>query len=162
MLKPAQLYEDKLNEKYIGTWYDPKYMYYTGGTGARRIQIPDNNYDNHEFVSVDNDDEVIGFLSYRIDWQAKCVSAFGLINFGDVNTIFSRDMIQAIYDIFNKYHMNRLSWYCFADNPAIKIYRKFIERHGGIQCGYLRQDCMLRDGKLHDSVLFEILSKDFK
>ena len=58
--------------------------------------------------------------------------------------------------------MNRLEWTCYADNPAIRGYRKFIKLCGGVECGYRRQCVLLPDGKLHDQVRFEILKEEFK
>lgn len=55
-----------------------------------------------------------------------------------------------------------MSWYCIADNPAIRGYRNFIKRYGGNECGYYRQCTKLQDGKLHDTVIFEIISSEFK
>lgn len=59
------------------------------------------------------------------------------------------------------YHMNRVGWFAYADNPAVKGYRSFIEKHGGRECAYLRQVAKLTDGKLHDAVEFEILAEEF-
>ena len=58
--------------------------------------------------------------------------------------------------------MNRMSWCCFADNPALRGYRNFIKNHGGKECGYYRQVTKLQDGMLHDKVEFEILASEFK
>ena len=74
---------------------------------------------------------------------------------------FVKDLYQAICDCFEVYHLNRISWNCYADNPAIRGYRNFVKKHGGRECAYFRQYIKLRDGKLHDSVSFEILAEDF-
>lgn len=37
-----------------------------------------------------------------------------------------------------------------------------IVKHGGRECGYCRQDTVLKDGKLHDSIWFEIMAEEFK
>lgn len=67
---------------------------------------------------------------------------------------------EIMYD--NVYQFNRLEWCCFADNPAIKGYRNFINRCGGKEVGYLKATNVLMDQKLHDSVIFEIMKEDFK
>ena len=67
MLKPAQLYEEKLQACMINTWYKPEYIYYHGGTGEYTLDLPDNNKYSHCFVSVDKNDHVIGYISYNID-----------------------------------------------------------------------------------------------
>lgn len=161
MLKPAQLYKDQLLKEYVKTWYKPEYIYYTGWTGDKLPDIPDNNYNDHDFVSVDKNDDIIGYISYSVDWIAMNADRFGIISFDRGNIEFAKDVYKVIYDLFEIYHMNRISWNCYVENPAIRGYRNFIKRHGGKECGYYRQIAKLQDGKLHDSVEFEILADEF-
>lgn len=162
MLKPAQLYVDQLRIENIKSWYQPENIYWNSGTGEYEIQLPDNNKEEHVFVSVDNTDNIIGYISYSIDWEAMSADNWGIISYQKGNVEFAKDVLQAIRDCFQKYGMNRIQWFCWADNPAIRGYRNFIKKYGGKECGYLRQVRKLKDGKLHDSVLFEILAEEFK
>ena len=161
MIKPAQLYKDKLSEEYAKTWYKPENMFYTGWIGTEIPKIPDNNYDSHHFVSVDKDDNLIGYISYSINWISMNADNIGIISFDKGNKEFARDIYKVICDLFDIYHMNRISWHCFVENPAIRAYRNFIKKHGGKECGYHRQIAKLQDGKLHDNVEFEILANEF-
>ena len=161
MLRPAHLYEEELKEKLIETWYKPEYVCYSGGTGDTLIELPDGNCDSHCFVSVDEDDNVIGYISYDLDWKAMSAYNLGIVSFQMGNFEFLKDAYKAICNIFEVYHMNRLSWFCFADNKAVRGYRNFIRKHGGVECGYTREVARLRDGKLHDGVEFEILAREF-
>lgn len=160
MLKPAQLYAEELQKKNYETWYDKRYMYY-GGLGACDIELADNNCDKHQFVSVDKDNNVIGYISYKIDWCALNADNFGIISYDMGNFQFLRDCYQVVCDLFKKYHMNRVGWFAYVDNPAIRGYRNFVKKHGGKECAYLRQIAKLADGKLHDAVEFEILAEEF-
>ena len=162
MLKPALLYENQLREKEITSLYDIDNMYYHGWTGGELTNIKTDNYDVHQFVSVDASDNVIGYITYNVCHASLSVDRVGIVSFDKGNLIFIKDVYQAIHDIFYKYNLNRLEWFCFADNPAIRGYRKFINRVGGKQCGYKRQCTMLLDHKLHDLVEFEILKNEFK
>jgi RimJ/RimL family protein N-acetyltransferase len=159
---PAQLYSEQLRVENIKTWYNLEYMFWNGGTGDCEINLPDNNYDSHCFVSVNEHDEVVGYISYNINWTALSADRFGAISFKRGNVGFAKDLYQAIKDIFDKYNLNRIQWCCYADNPAIRGYRNFIKEHGGVECGYYREVARLIDGKLHDSVQFEILAREFK
>lgn len=119
MLKPAQAYKDRLYEEYINTWYKPENIFYTGWTGDSMPELPDNNYDSHHFVSVDKNDNLIGYISYSVDWIAMSTDRFGIISFDKGNILFAKDVYKAICDLFEVYHMNRISWCAYADNPAI-------------------------------------------
>lgn len=162
MLRAAQLYEDELRVRFMEQWYKPENIYYDGGTGDSFDELPTGNYDSHCFVSVDSGDNVIGYIAYSVDWAAMSVSNLGIISFEKGNLQFAKDVWKAICDIFEVYHMNRLSFWCFADNPAIKAYRNFIRRHGGRECGYRRKSAKLQDGNLHDDVEFEIMAHEFR
>lgn len=162
MLKPAQLYKDRLYEEYVKTWYKPEYMYYTGWTGDQVPEIPNDNYDTHHFVSIDKNDSIIGYINYSVNWISMNADRFGIISFDRGNIELARDVYHVICNLFEKYHMNRISWFAYVENPAIRAYRNFVKKHGGRECGYYRQIAKLQDGKLHDSVQFEILAEEFK
>ena len=113
-------------------------------------------------MSVDKNDNLIGYISYSVDWIAMSTDRFGIISFDKGNIMFGKDVYKAICDLFEVYHMNRISWCAYVDNPTIRGYRNFIKKHGGRECGYRRQNARLQDGKLHDSVEFEILACEFR
>lgn len=161
MIKPAQLYKEKLQEENIKAWYKPENIFWNGGMGDSQINIREDNYDLHQFASVDKYDNIIGYISYAIDWSAMSAYNFGIISYRKGDIEFVKDLYKAICDLFEVYHMNRISWSAYADNPAIRGYRNFIKKHGGRECGYYRKITRLQDGKLHDSVCFEILSEEF-
>lgn len=161
MLKPAQLYKERLQEENIKTWYKLENMFWSFGTGTVQININEDNYNRHQFVSVDDKDKIIGYIAYGVDWAAMNADRFGIISFDKGNVLFIKDVYTAICDLFKKYHMNRVGWSATVGNPAIRGYRNFIKKYGGRECGYYRQNVKLQDGLLHDSVDFEILAEEF-
>lgn len=161
MLKPAQLYKERLEEENIKSWYQPENIYWNSTSGSELLNLPDNNYDCHCFVSVDKNDNILGYIDYCVDWAAMSANKFGIISYQKGNLEFVKDIYKAVRDLFLVYRMNRIQWCCYADNPAIRGYRNFIKKHGGRECGYYRQVAKLMDGKLHDSVQFEILASEF-
>lgn len=161
MLKPAQLYKDELNKKMVEGWYDIENMYYHSGPFAYSMDVADNNSDVREFVCIDGE-RLIGYISYNVDYMSMSADNFGFISFDKGNVTLVKDVFNHIKDLFHSYHFNRVAWYCYADNPAIRGYRNFIQKFGGKEVGYLRQSTKLLDGKLHDSVIFEILKSDLK
>ena len=162
MLKPAQLYEEKLQKANIESWYDLKNKYWHGWCSEYKISLDNNNGQCHQFVSIDKNDNVIGYISSSVDWTNMSANCFGMISFDKGNLQFVKDLHTVINDIFYKYKFNRIEWFCYADNPAMKGYRKFIKRFGGRECGYLRQTTKLMDGNMHESVTFQILKEDIK
>lgn len=162
MIYPAQLYKERLKKEYLKSWYSNENMFYNSGPYGTNIDLPENNYTNHHFVSVDKDNNLIGYISYDVDWGAMAAYNFGIISFRKGTIEFVRDVYQVIVDIFEKYHFNSMRWLCYADNPAIRGYRNFIKKHGGRECAYYRQDTKLLDGKLHDTVGFQILAEEWK
>ena len=44
MIKPAQLYAEKLQEENIKAWYKPENIFWEGGTGNCQIVINEDNY----------------------------------------------------------------------------------------------------------------------
>lgn len=162
MLRPAQLYKEEINRKFMGIWYDTDYMYYSFDPGLAIFDPADTNQENHSFVSVDKDDHIVGIINYSVNWQTMSASSFGIMAFEKFNLTFGKDLHQAIEDIFFKYNLNRLQFWAVADNPAVKSYRRFIQRYGGTQNAYEHESCKLIDGKLHDAVAFELMARDFK
>ena len=159
MIKPAQLYTEELKRLYCEIWYDSKYMYYHSYVGTEDLHLPDNNYERHAFVILENN-EVIGYISYRLNWSAKVTYNFGIISFKQ-SLVFGKDLMKIIDDIFMKYKMNKMEFCAFSDNPVIKHYYKFIDKFGGREVGILKQTGMLMDCKLHDSVMFELFRDDY-
>lgn len=162
MLKPAQLYEEKLQKANVESWYDLSNQYCNSWCCDDEIVLEKSNGQYHQFVSVDKNDNVIGYITYSVDWSSMSASRFGIISYDKGNLLFIRDVQKVVHNIFFKYNFNRIEWRAYEDNSAISGYRKFIKRFGGKECGYLRQTVKLMDGKLHDMAIFEILREDLK
>lgn len=163
MLVNAKLYEQELQEIDRQYWYDLKYQFVNAAPWTKELTLEDGNAGCHVFVSIDPDTgEIIGAMGYEPDWIAKSVQGFFAPSYVEGGSpIFAKDLLQMIDDIFEKYHFNRMDWHCWADNPAIRGYRKFCKRYGGREVGVLRRKGRLLDGYLHDSVIFELLSEDY-
>lgn len=162
MIKTAQLYEDELKRKFLETWYDDRYKYYTMDSGYYQTSLSDNTKKHHSFVSLDKDGRIIGYIGYEVNWEIKSALQLNIISFDFGNMMFISDVRKMIDNIFNKYNLNRLHFFCIYDNPALESYRTFIKKHGGKECGYERECCMTPDGVIRDIVYFEILKKEYK
>lgn len=161
MLMPAQMYREKLNNEATRQWYDIRNMYYHSGPIMSEYNIDDNTGCGHYFVSVDKDDNVLGYIGYAIDWSSKRVYNFGFLSFQKGNMTFVRDSYQAFKNLFEVYHFHSVEFLCYVDNPAVRGYRNLMRKFGGRECAYMRDEALLLDGKLHDAVKFEILDSDY-
>lgn len=162
MLVPAQLFIDELNALLLPYWYDMDSRFYTYGPRFNQVKLPDTNEYYHDFVSLDNDDKILGYISYQVDQAARSCSNLGIISVKRRTFTFAQDCYQAVEDIFLKYHYNRLEFSGFVGNPTLKNYEAFVKKVGGKEIGYKTECVRLIDGKLYDEKLFEILAKDFK
>lgn len=160
MLKPAYLYKEELNKKVVENWdiFDDMYYY---NSARNIIKVADNTDEICQYVSVDKNNNIIGYFSYHYDRAIHSIFPIGLLSFDKGNVIFIKDVVNHINYLFKKCNLNRIGWHAYTDNPAIKGYRKFIKRHGGIEVGPLHQSNLLLDGKLHDYVIFEILRENY-
>lgn len=159
MLRPAQLYKEELLKKHYEQWYRPETNYYSGLCNWS-LDIKDDNGEKRQFVSVDKNNKVIGYIAYNVEWTTRSASSFGMISYEKGNLEFVRDLYKTVYDLFLVENFNRVEWWCFTDNPAVRGYKNFIKRFGGRIAGELHKSCMFSDGSLHDSYIFEILKED--
>jgi RimJ/RimL family protein N-acetyltransferase len=161
MLKPAQLYRDQLQRKFVETWYDEKYQFYYDTSSKYENFIPDNCQYQRHFVSMNKKNELIGYIGYSYDDYSSYAKWFGIMSFSDPFDVeFAIDVLRVFDDVFNKFDLNRLEFQCFSDNPALRAYRNFIKRYGGREVCTLRETNRLMDGRLHDTIVFEILLDD--
>lgn len=161
MLKPAQLYKEKLYQAEVSSWYDPQNIFYHGWFGCGATSLPEDTYNRHCFVSVNKNDDVVGYISYNVDYAAMSADNFCMISYKKGSIQFAKDVFKVICNLFEIYNMNRISWDCFVGNPAIRGYRNFIKKYGGRECAYYRKTTKLQDGKLYDKISFEILYEEF-
>ena len=158
MLYPAQMYKEELHKKLVNTWYDERYKYYYDSSGKNEIVINDNCYYQRQFASVDKYGNVIGYICYTYDDYSSYAKWFGILCFEYQFCFeFIADVIRVVDDIFEKFHLNRVEFECFDENPTLDAYRRFIHKYGGEEVARFRRTTRLQDGKWHDSIKFEIL-----
>ena len=112
MLKPAIMYELYLNDKLHNVWYDEKYKYYFG-VFFSNLNLPKDDFSFHNFVSLNNNNEVIGYITYEIDRSTNNVNNLGIINFSNNKydkITFGVDVRKVIDNIFVKFGFNKISF----------------------------------------------------
>lgn len=162
MLKIANEYEEELRRLLLAASLEPRYMYYFSGPGGNEFErLSENTTWGRNFVSVDSDGKLLGYIAYSIDAYSERAHSFGFISFDIGNLIVVRDAQKVIKDIFEKYRLNSMCWHGYADNPVIGSYRRLCAKMGGRECGYQRESVKLLDGRLHDTVSFEVLKREY-
>lgn len=161
MLDIALKYKDTLEQAFINTWHQEKYKYYNYSSYFSNIELKNDTWNAHEFVSINNQGDIIGFISYEINRCANSVNGLGIINFADDKITFGKDVHQAMRDIFEKYNFNKISFCVVIGNPIEKTYDRLMDKYGGRIVGIEKQHTMLYDHKLYDVKRYEILREDY-
>lgn len=160
MLDVALKYKDVLPNLFMDTWHQEKYKFYHYNS-YREFQLKEDTWNAHEFVSVDKDGNVIGFIGYEVNRVATSVCGLGIINFSDNKFTFGKDVIQAIKDIFEKYNFHKISFCVVIGNPIEKTYDKLVAKYGGRIVGIEKEHTVLYDHKFYDVKRYEILREDY-
>lgn len=161
MLDVALKYKDELQNLFIDTFHKEKYKFYHYNSYYEVFNLKEDTWNAHEFVSVDKQGNVIGFISYEVNRVATSVCGLGIINFSDNKLTFGIDVIQAIRDIFEKYNFRKISFCVVIGNPIEKTYDKLVKKYGGRIVGIEKEHTVLYDHKFYDVKRYEILREDY-
>ena len=160
MLKPAILYSTQIQELYRNVWFNDKYKYYNYNSYWHTFQIEDNSRDWHEFVSVDAEGKVIGYIHYWVDRTTLNCARFGAINFTDDPT-FGKDLLQSIKDIFERFNFHKLQFGVVIGNPVEPTYDRLCKKYGGRILSIEKEETKLEDNKYYDVKRYEILRDEY-
>lgn len=161
MLEPAIKYSVELKKKMVDVWFNEKYKYYNNNSYYFETEIDNETWNKHQFVSVDKDNNVIGYISYNVDRQTNNCRNLVIINFTDNKFEFGMDLGKAIKDIFEKFKFRKLSFTVIIGNPVEKSYDKMIKKYGGRIVGIKKDEVKLFDGEYYDIKLYEIFADDY-
>jgi len=155
MLKPALLYRDEIIQKFTECLYTVDYYYYSGwncGSSLPEIKSEENLY---QYAFVDKDDNVIGFLTYRIYDYSDTAQEFGLFSFDRGNPIIGIDLFKKLEELVARHH--RVEWQVIEGNPVKRHYDKFCKKHSGYIHHYHGTTKSI-EGKYVDSYVYEIVN----
>lgn len=156
MLVPAIFYADEIRKKFMQYNYSDDLILYNGYLGYCLPKIAENdNGELYQYAVVDND-KLIGYFTYQIDWYVSCARNFGLFSVDRNNKIIGFDVYRELKKIINQYHIHRMEWRMVGENPVEKHYDKFCKKYGGKK--FVLTDALKdRTGKYHDDVIYEII-----
>lgn len=160
MFVPAQMHKEELKKKIISTWYKIEYQYYWQSYNSEPV-FEDNNIYNRQFAFVE-DEKITGYFSYSIDNSSKSLYNIGLLSFEKPSYTFVKAVLQHVEWLFNKKIIDRIDFFAYEDNPAIRGYDKIVKNFGGRRVGKFTRNQKLYDGKLHNTIFYEILREDYE
>ena len=155
MLKPALLYTEEITRKFAEHLYTTDYYYYCGyycGSTLPKIEEKDDLY---QYAFVDDNDNVIGFLTYRINDYSDTVQDFGLFSFEKGNLIVARDLFKKLEELVKRHH--KVEWYVVGNNPVKRNYDRFCKKHNGYIHHY-HETTKDENGNYIDSFFYEIVN----
>lgn len=161
MLDIAIKYQEKLKEMMLDTWFKDKYKYWNYHADYCEFNIDSDTWRSHSFVSIDNNGNIIGYISYEIDRRNNQCQGLNIINFSNKKIIFGKDVKQAITDIFERYNFRKLNFTVVVGNPIEHTYDRLIKKYGGRIVGYKKEHTKLIDGKYYDVKCYEIMREDY-
>lgn len=163
MLELAIKHKSALEQKYADIAMDTDYMFGFFCSWRGELKIAPDNWHKQQFVSVNEQGEVVGYLKYNVDRDTRNVNGIHILNFkkDTLCTTFSRDFRQMIDDIFSKYQYNKIIFSVAIGNPAEKMYDKYIEKIGGRIVGIYKEELRMMDGNMYDEKMYEVLSRDY-
>lgn len=162
MLDVAIKHKEDLSQKFQDIWFSEKYKYWNNGNYYEDKKIDETTWSNHQFVSLNPEGEVIGYIGYSIDRGNDCVYGLSIINFSEDIATFGLDAGKAITDIFEKYHFRKLCFAVVVGNPIEETYDRLTAKHGGRIVGIQKQHTRLIDNLLYDEKIYEILADEYR
>ena len=161
MLKPAILYKEEITRLYHSVcWFNDKYKYYNYNSYWHTFTVEDKSCDWHEFVSIDKDGNLLGYIHYYVDRITLNCRNFGAINFTD-NPTFARDLLQVFKDIFERFNFHKVSFGCVIGNPVELTYDRLCQKYGGRILCIDKEETKLDDNKYYDVKRYEIMREDY-
>ena len=158
MIKPAVLYKDQIEKQFKEYFYTDDMMYYTGCIESFPIDVSENCGEQHyEYAVVSDKDEehLIGYISFRIDWYSSVASRFGIFSFDRGNPIMGKEVVKIINQLANEYKLHKIEWRMISGNPVQKSYDTLCKKYSG-NCHVIKDVFKDRHGDYHDDLIYEI------
>lgn len=152
MLVPAIQYKDEIEKQFKAIQYSNKYLWYTGSIDNYDIEVKTEG-DKFAFA-ITYQEELIGYISFRVDWYCSMAYNFSLIKFknkiadevmneyyrgsGNVNLPiggfyidtkpFIASAVIEVMRMIESFNLHRIDFRCVSGNPAEEKYDKIIRR----------------------------------
>lgn len=156
-LKPAVAYQDQLFKLFEKELYSENFFSYTGYVGSNSVPSVNPMDDRYQYVIVNSEDKVIGYLAYHMDSNFDTVNKFGLYSFDHSNYLIGKVLFEEMERLCGL--CRRIEWRMIGGNPVEKHYDSFCEMHGGNKIT-LHKVAKNLDGEYFDEHIYEIVKEN--
>ena len=125
----------------MGNWF-PEIVEFSGET-------------KFQYAIVDDNEKLIGYLGYSVDWYVSKAYNFGLFSFDRGNVLVGKEVFTKLEELVSTLH--RVEWRAVSSNPACRSYDNFIKRHNGTK-HILTDTIRDKKGNYLDDIIYEIVS----
>lgn len=155
MLVPAILYKEQIKKNFQELYYTEDMFLETGSLGQWCTNISDTSSEGRFDYAIIQNDKLIGYLSYQVDYYVSKAYNFGLMSFDRGNVVVGKDLFHKMEELVSSFH--RIEWRMVGGNPVERSYDRFCERHHGKK--HILKDA-IRDaeGKYRDDIIYEIVN----
>ena len=169
MLVPAIVYKEELEKIFARMAYDEMMSRYLCGT-IEHFQLyiqPLDNDRKFQYTVVNDHEELIGYIEYRLDLYDSTAWRWGLMSFKN-DPAFSTAVRQILDKLINEIHIRRMTFGVMNDNPVKRHYDRFAKRFnrhyihefhdvtkdsGGNYHGYTEYEIFPQEGMHHNEYL---------
>ena len=156
MLKPAILYKEEIIKGFQEYYYTDDMMYETGSMCnwfPEIIEHPDET--KFQYAIVDDNEKLIGYLDYSVNWYVSKAYNCGLFSFDRGNVLVGKEVFTKLEELVSTLH--RVEWRAVSSNPACRSYDNFIKRHNGNK-HILKDSIRDKNGNYFDDIIYEIVN----
>lgn len=159
MLEIAYIHNAELQEKFAQIAFNERYKYYwRNGRVNYGVQILSDSWDKLQFVSINEEGQLVGYLACDIARYLNYAYNFEVISFVEGrNETLSKDMHNMIAFVLHEMKMDKIVWSVVEGNPIQTFYDRMVEVHGVRKVGTFKNDCKLWDGTVCDVTYYEHL-----
>jgi hypothetical protein len=183
MLVPAIQYKDDIEKQFQRIQYTDKYLWYTGSIDNYDIEVKTEG-DKFSFAIV-YQEELIGYVSFRVDWYCSMAYNFSLIKFRDKvedkeewvsyygyeteehplisTTRIMANAIREVIRMIESFNLHRIDFRCVSGNPVWRKYdHLLVWFHRRDWIGNMivfRDNIRDRQGYYHDTICYELIRR---
>lgn len=182
MIVPAITYKEEIEQEFKKIQYSDKYLWYTGSIDNYDIEVKTEG-DKFAFAIIEpTNEELVGYVSFRVDWYCSMAYNFSLIKFKDIygkgkqltdgswecikiSTRIIASAIREVMRMIESFNLHRIDFRCVEGNPARKHYSRIcrkVDEQGKYDFNLIVFTDNIRDphGNYHNTICYELIRRE--